>query len=88
MEDDNGRPSHAVDETPEEIWYVGESWASHRSKRGLVTSESEQIRDVQGPYEQPTTLSHFASGLREAQERSVAESGWVEPASWSVYKEV
>ncbi|KAF8413967.1 hypothetical protein HHK36_001964 [Tetracentron sinense] len=57
MEDNNGRETNAVGKASEEIGHVGDTWSSPRRRRRAISGEDEEIRNVQGPKQQPSFVS-------------------------------
>ena len=88
MEGDNGGSFDAVKQANEEVRHVGESRPSDdavRFRRRSGSTVGEEVRDVQGPDQSAAASCPDGVG---AEERSVTESGRVEPASRGVHKEV
>lgn len=77
MEDDNGGPSRAAHEAPEEVGHVGAPASPHRRS-------GDQIGDVQGAQQ-----LRVAGGCKfEDPKGTVAESGGVESASGGVHPQI
>lgn len=94
VEDDNGREVDAVNEALKEVWHVGVARAKSRRRRrrggpgDSAVEDDEEVGDVQRPERRKGVAESVARRLGEAPERSVADSGWVEPASRGVHQEV
>ena len=83
VEDNNGGEVNAVNEALEEVGHVGVTGAKGQHGGGSSDAAFEgddEVRDVQGPEQRGVTES-VAGGVGEAEERTVADPGGVEPAS-------